>query len=403
MPQIGLSLPVFVLVFVECALTAAGHNRVWVVSQANGPFFDIQPAIDAASDRDTVLVKAGTYAGFTIDDKDLNVVADTNATVLVTSLVQVKNLSADKDVVLVGLTVAPTGSAGPDALDVENDRGSVRVESCAIVANSDDVAITFSHITSGPADYFRVGCAGLLASHSNVAVYDGESHGGSGAFGCPTGYDGGAGVDLQFSFLYASRCRSYGGTGGPGNSGGIGCACGADGGSGGAGLRLMNGSAARLVAGRFVGGAGGQRDCGGCGGCGGSDGVPGPSIQGGATTTTAGDGPMLEVPNPIRELAVFPVTVEGRPGDRVYLYMSQGTAFRYLPNGQGVLLTQQPQPKIFLGTIGASGILSKTFSFPDLGPGIDAQNEFLQAAVKSSTGSWILSDLSSLVLLDRSF
>jgi hypothetical protein len=409
----GLSL----FVLVHFALTASGQSRVLVVSHSSGPFFDIQSAVDAASDRDTVLVKSGAYPGFSIDDKRLNVIADTNAAVLVTSLVQVRNLRPGRDVVLVGLTVAPPGTAGADALDIEDDRGSVRVESCdlngfhaaaggrgAVIANADDVAFTFSHITSGAADQTNhVGCAGLLAFHSKVALYDAESHGGDGSYGCPSGFTGGAGIDLQSTFLFTSRCRSYGGNGGNGSSGGLGCGCGADGGSGGSGLRLVGGSVATLLAGRFVGGAGGQRDCGDCGGCGGVDGTPGASIQGAGATVITQPGRMLQVPNPVREVASFPVTVAGRSGDQVYLFVSRETAFRYSPGYQGVSFTQQPLPRIFLGTIGASGTLSTTLSFPDLGPGIDSRNNYLQAAVLDATGSWILSDLSSLVVLDRAF
>src|SRR5678810_417015 len=105
-------------------------------------------------------------------------------------------------------------------------------------------------------------------------------------------------------------------------------------------------------------------------------------------------------PNPVREVASFPVTVQGRPGDRVYLYLSSDTSFRYLPSARGVFLTQPSTPSVFLGTIGASGILSTTMSFPDLGPGVDSQNDYLQAAVQDATGSWTLTDLSSLVVLD---
>jgi hypothetical protein len=397
-------------------LAAANAGQVRIVSQANGPYHDIQSAVQAASEHDTILVESGTYAGFTIDDKGINVVADDTASLHVTSLARVRNLGPQKLVVLVGLPVAPTGAAGADALSIEDDLGSVRVESCdlngfhsasggrgANVVSARDVAFTQDHITSGAVDMMHTGAVGLSASSSRLAAWDTEIHGGTGGFGCPSGYSGGDGVLLQAAYLFGSRSRAYGGSGGRGDSGGIGCACGADGGGGGSGLRLSSGSRARLAGGRIEGGLGGPPDCGGCGGCGGVAGSPGAAISGAGATTSPLDGRSLAVPNPVREVATFPIVVQGSPGDRVFLYIGDATSFRPLPGYQGVFLVRNSLPAIPLGTIGVGGTLSTTYSFPDLGPGVDSRNAFLQAAVQDVNGAWILTGVSSLVVLDRAF
>jgi hypothetical protein len=46
----------------------ASAQHVLVVDAA-GPYTQIQPAVDAAANGDTVLVHAGTYDGFSIGDK----------------------------------------------------------------------------------------------------------------------------------------------------------------------------------------------------------------------------------------------------------------------------------------------------------------------------------------------
>src|SRR5262249_37010052 len=101
----------------------------------------------------------------------------------------------------------------------------------------------------------------------------------------------------------------------------------------------------------------------------------------------------LTTPSVVRELQTVPLTVRGRPGDDIYLYMSQETHFRGLPSWHGVQLATYPPDsssappgtkpfltryRWILGTIPASGVLNAGFSFPDLGPNVSAQNCFLQ-------------------------
>ena len=102
-------------------------NKVWVVDQnGGGHFTQIQPAIDAAVDRDTILVLAGVYPGFTIDDKELAVVGEDGANVQVNGQVVIQNLVAGKFVVFGGFSARATNTA---TLWLKDNLGSVRVQS----------------------------------------------------------------------------------------------------------------------------------------------------------------------------------------------------------------------------------------------------------------------------------
>ena len=79
-----------------------------------GQYLQISAAVAAAASGDTLLVKSGTYAAFTVDgEKSLSVVADTGASVTVDGTVAVKNLAATQTVLLSGLNLG----AQPDVLE----------------------------------------------------------------------------------------------------------------------------------------------------------------------------------------------------------------------------------------------------------------------------------------------
>src|SRR4029079_10896693 len=96
-----------------CALLAAlqapagrhsgGFPGHVLVVGSGGTFADIQPAVDAARDGDAVLVRTGSYSGFTIPDKSLVVAADAGATVDVQGSVRVDGLAAGRSVLVAGI------------------------------------------------------------------------------------------------------------------------------------------------------------------------------------------------------------------------------------------------------------------------------------------------------------
>src|SRR5688572_7456427 len=61
---------------VLCLCTAARSDVVYVDASGSGQYTTIQPAVDAAVDGDVILVRSGTYPGFTIDQRRVFVIAD---------------------------------------------------------------------------------------------------------------------------------------------------------------------------------------------------------------------------------------------------------------------------------------------------------------------------------------
>ena len=76
----------------------AGEEVLIVDASGGGDYVDIQPAVDAAGQRDTLLVKAGTYGGFTISNKSLNLVADSVQPPRVQGYATIADLPGGRDV-----------------------------------------------------------------------------------------------------------------------------------------------------------------------------------------------------------------------------------------------------------------------------------------------------------------
>jgi hypothetical protein len=111
--------------------SAAASGKVFVVSPS-GPFTQIHPAVDAASDDDVVLVATGNYAGFSIIDKSVSVVANAGANVAVAGPVSIGHLASNRDVALVSLSISFSTSSLSDALTLRNNAGAVRLDNCIV-------------------------------------------------------------------------------------------------------------------------------------------------------------------------------------------------------------------------------------------------------------------------------
>src|SRR5690349_16637044 len=116
------------------AATLHRSGYVWVVDAAGaGDFAAIQPAVDAAADGDWLLVRAGSYAAFTLDGRSLGIAADAGAQVQVAGGACVRNLAPRAQVLLLGLSLyanpaAPGGAS--QGLLAQDDLGSLHVEAC---------------------------------------------------------------------------------------------------------------------------------------------------------------------------------------------------------------------------------------------------------------------------------
>jgi len=69
---------------------------VIVVDAGGGATYALQPAVDAADDGDTLLVKSGTYAWFAVSNKAIAIVGDAGALVHINGAVRVRNLAAGR-------------------------------------------------------------------------------------------------------------------------------------------------------------------------------------------------------------------------------------------------------------------------------------------------------------------
>jgi hypothetical protein len=395
--------------FIPHLLAIAASSTVLVV-RPGGHFSQIQSAVHAASDGDTVLVKAGTYTGFSIGHKSINVVADTGQFVQVNGTISVSGLGTGQSAVLVGLF----GNGALDGLTLSNNAGSVRMESCtlngataqcgagrgAAIATSADVCLSRCHVVGGASQVETPDGDGLFATGSNVAVYDGECRSNTGQLICDAsdciGSFGGNGAEISSTFLFASLSTFKGGGGGLAPCGKIGCLFSCLGGLGGSGLVLESSSTAELLADTFVPGPGGAPETGGTLG-------PGQAIVGTGADESAGNSPTMHIDNPVRELSNVMVRVAGQNGDDVYLFMSRRTSFRFIPGYTGVLIPDQPGPPTFLGTVGPSQVFVTSITIPALGPGVDALNYYLQSAHHDTSGGWTLGTPVSLVVLSSAF
>lgn len=409
---------------------------VLVVDAAGGgDFTAIQPAVDASVDGDTILVKSGSYAGFTIDGKGVVVAEDTGANVQIQSTIVVRNLPLAGRVVLGGLKVrAPTTSSATSfGLHAQNNAGAIRLHACDIAggdgANGAPNCSTILDASPG-----SVGMQ--LESSPNVAFTECYAWGGKGGNqGCAISETPGAGGDAvacQSSRVVAYMSEFFAGDAGSGGDGpasggdavrldaGSGAfvagslvlggrgsnptldrpACGPAG-NGGAGLRWL-GTPSFLwrLGGVFNGGAGGSTP--GCS----NQGVQGPAALGAGSPFTFIVSPLaLQVQSVAREGQTIAITFVGDPGDRVGLIESDDTAFLGVAAWRGFLVVDDsagPKRSIKFGAIPPSGTMTRSFHVPMLPSGVESSVRYLQAYRTAVSGT-TLGSFVPLVVLDSSF
>lgn len=411
---------------------ALARADVLVVDASGASSFTrIQAAVDAASDGDTILVKPGVYAGFTVHDKALDLVADTSASsgpVHVAGRVIVNGLAASRTFTLTGFEVRGTSSASSVVL-AAND-GSVRAQGCtfdgadaAPCAESEnggvaldvdlcqDVALVACTLRGGdggntPIDYGYggIGGDGVTPNQSRIAFYDCSVRAGDGggvvpeSCGATIGYGGAGGTGAWIASCPLFFCSASSFEGGRGGPAGVGPWYGTPGyGLVAFGLPQSGPTRAWWLDSSARGGA---PACAGC--------APGTDVTVLAPSTLTswtGAARKLVMRGLAREGQLIRMHFAGQPGDRVELLVSDSARFAFAAGGNGVLLAgaHAPSPVLQVGTIGASGVLDVPWSVGELGAGVASRRVFVQPSFVDALGRATLGTPRTLVLLDAAY
>ena len=390
------------------------------VVSPQGPFTQIQDAVNAANDGDLVLVKPSqsSYAGFLVQAKSLAIVADLGfPAVNVLGTVTVSDLSAAQTVSLIGLHVTGGPVAGANVhfgLYSSNNLGSVRCQGCAFgadspttypvngydgvrIEDSSDVSLTACTVWGGvsAADPWTpfldtVGGAGVDCQSSTLTLCDSAIHGGAGgdSFLFQSG-DGGPGLASANSTIFTSNSTLEGGAGGDG------WATGPVPGDGGAGVFIdaSSTSTVRVLKCNLAGGQNGD-----------SSGQTGPAYVGVVDFLTGAARTLSVAVNPLRELHLVSLSFHGAPGEQVFLLVGEQTAVQWDPLRLANFLIAPPQYRtLFLGTTNAAGNLAVFRPFGDLGGTTQSRTYYLQPLFSGAGGAQQLGTPVCLAVLDQAF
>ena len=370
-----------------------------------GDFLDLQPAIDAAVEGDTILVRQlppmhpPTYTDFAVDGKSIAIVGPAGSAVR-SYHGSVVNLAAHQTVVLSGLYIAR-------GLVLEDNAGAVFVRGCSVAGSTSPTGAACSVRASRSVTFVDCGGFGkagddsladgvpgeqgspcLDVDGSRVALYGTSLRGGAGGLGSHTpssiGGDGAPALRVVASELFVADTTLLGGDGGWSDIlfGGVG-----PGGDGGAGLEL---DAASFAVGRAVDARGGD------GGLGSPDGASGAAVFG-DLVAAPGDGVSLRAPvSDLRGRDVW-VRLVDTPGTRVLAFASEGLAWTYRGVRAGVLHAAPPVARFADAIVPACGELALDLTPPLAG---SALGTVVQAAVLAPGGGLVLSAPTFVSVLD---
>ena len=379
--KLAMSPATCVLLLLATASVGRAQQVYVVGSPAPGVFSqEIQPAVDAATNGDVILVENGSYyAGFTIDGKGVSVVAAVDALVI-TGSASIRNLATGQTVLLAGIW-----SGDGVGLSLQNNAGAIWIESCFLAGGTSDImsftGVSIVNCASVAIERCQIGggwgpisgplqdaAAGLEVANSNVAISDTTCRGGQGGqlhlqpvLSCA----GGPGARIQSGSVFASGTTFRGGDGGfafpiPG------AAPGGDG--------IVTFGAVSVVQCTFTGGLSGA----------GSTSPPGqPTVIGGAGTLDS-------LSHSARHFAVTSLAREGQPIEvnaSGIVGESLGTLFSTSPASPqllasydgSLLLSLANAGGLLLGDIGADGALSITLIAPSLPVTVQAATFYLQS------------------------
>ncbi len=409
----------------------APAQQVWVVDDTAGTgadFFEPQSAINAASDGDTILVRAGFYnAAFIIDGKSLTVAADAGAAAHVPGF-RVRNLAAGQSVAVIGLTADlfanQSFTPGVEVVKITECAGPVLVQDCLLPGGTLFVVApllpTVRIVNAAAVNFERCTLLGRIdtptLSSSVVLTAEALSSTGSQVQLAHCTVTGAAGHDdvaphpaspgRQAVTLLGSRLILQGSTitGGQGGNGGFSpssqsCSLGQRGGDG-----IVFGDAASTAVQRAstvsggAGGIGGVNPDLGSGCPAGADGAAfaGPGL---ATSLPGGSDPLDIVPAIVREGGAGTLVLHGTSGSSAWLLPGFGQSQLWLPAHAGVLLPTATALIVPLGVVPASGEITLPYVAPVLPAGVTGVTLVLQSA-SVGAGPVLLGGGGALVIID---
>ncbi len=406
--------------------TSAFAGNVHVVSPS-GPHTQIQSAVDAASDYDTILVKphpstSSFYNGFTVTGKSLAIIGDPlpSLPVNVRGEIKVESLPLGGLVVIGSVQGRELSSTGLAFRTVDND-GAVRIEKCTLTgANSAPLAVDrvafvgvdadtqflSTTLSDGPAVPAVVaplyGQTALYSQAAALRLFGCTLFGGAGTTeldeeGGPGG-DGGHALQVSEGFAFVADSTLEGGDGAAGAWDKDTCDHGGDGGDGGDGIAVGETPTPAALAQVFTLTSAMQ---------GGSGGIPGAGCSGNGSAGQAGlavrvhsNGAYQNFANgTARYLSGTPLartganvslTAKGASGDRVYARIEIVDPPNAFPTGGASHspLGHSLKPRVvFLGTIPPSGTLNATVPAGTLAAGVDAKLWRFHAIFALSSGA----------------
>lgn len=386
------------MLLLSLAALGAHPDVLTVDAYGHGTHTEIQAAVDAAADGDTIVVHSlddhlEFFSGFTVDGKSLTLHSQGTPQVdglqegrrgILLGPVRVRGLDAGQTVTLRGFHLGgaefvPSPFAPGPGLSCESSSGSVRIEQCTIRPHAGgaapspamtayavaDLSVVGSVIEGGQDDHGDSGGA-LLAVDSRVALYSSQVLGSDGRTKFEYqaevyGGHGGTGIRLEGrSFGWIANCEVSGGNGGRAvNFNALPYL--SVGGDGGDGVWVDGPSYCGLLETSVVPGSLGE----GSQSVTNVDGTDGIAIVG-SVAHVPGELRRLGLPAVGRSGDVVPLTVTGLPGERVTLLEAQEGGLRFLGPLIGLLQLRTPYSAspVEVGVIPASGMLEVDVELP---------------------------------------
>lgn len=395
----------------SCSLIAA-QGQTWTVDD-DGPadFADLQPAVDAASNDDVILVRAGDYSPFTIDGKGISLLGDELALVRVLGVPNVvTNVAAGQRAMVRGLTFVAPQNVDAELLRIEANTGSVWLEQiitlpaelwpflynlsvadCIEVTDSASVTLLDSDVQGAwgavPGQGFEPGCRALRVETSTVYVHGTRLRSGM------TTVTGGAGVP---GFEAVSGTTVLRDVDVEGAAGGAGLAFGGPPpGMGGPGLRLEAGATVWSIGSNIVGGPGGTDGLGGFG-------PPGNPVQdlGGALNSSDSEPTSLTTTRVVREDNNAILAVSTTPNSSLALLAALDSTPIFVPGLPGFLGVGAFPIIVPIGTADGSGAFALPVLFGNLPLGIATFDLAVQVGAITPTPRFTLSNPSIITVVE---